>query len=98
MTREVININKGWLFSKESSFLEKEEVDLPHCYNRLDGIDGDDSYYRGNTWYQKTFRCPLKEDEELWVEFEAASMIAEVWLNDEKLYTHIGGYSLFVSI
>ena len=95
MTREVININKGWLFSKESSFLEKEEVDLPHCYNRLDGIDGDDSYYRGNTWYQKTFRCPLKEDEELWVEFEAASMTAEVWLNDEKLYTHIGGYSLF---
>ena len=95
MMREVININKGWLFSKESSLLDKRNVDLPHCYNALDGIDGDNSYYRGKTYYIKEFKNPLKENEELWAEFEAASMIADVWLNDEKLYTHIGGYSLF---
>ena len=94
--RNIININKGWLFSKEDSFLHKEQVDLPHCYNSLDGIDGDNSYYRGKAYYLKTFRNPLEgQGEELWAEFEGASMVCDVYLNDVHLCNHKGGYSLF---
>ncbi|MBR0474830.1 MAG: hypothetical protein IJJ19_07480 [Erysipelotrichaceae bacterium] len=93
--RRIICINKEWLFSKEDSLPDKETVDLPHCYNRLDGIDGDNSYYRGKADYIKEFKNPLKEGEELWVEFGAASMLCDVYLNDVHLYSHKGGYSLF---
>ena len=93
--RETVNINKDWLFSKDSEFKEAEKVDLPHCYNSIDGIDGDNYYYRGQTFYKKEFSNPISENEELWVEFGAVSMIADVYLNDTHLYKHIGGYSCF---
>ena len=93
--RTNIEFNKGWLFSKEDSLPLIETVDLPHCYNALDGIDGDNHYYRGKAVYEKSFQDPREEGEELWLEVEAASMVCEVYLNDVLLYTHTGGYSLF---
>ena len=93
--RTNIEFNKGWLFSKEDSLPLIETVDLPHCYNSLDGIDGDNHYYRGKTTYEKSFRDPREAGEELWLEVEAASMVSEVYLNDVLLTKHMGGYSLF---
>lgn len=50
--RKVISLNKGWLFSKKASTVptaipnDWEEVDLPHCWNAVDGQDGGNDYYR----------------------------------------------------
>lgn len=93
--REYIDINAGWLFSKDEAFKESQHVDLPHCYNALDGIDGDNSYYRGKAYYKKNFQVSLKQEEELWLECGAVSMCCDVYLNKKRLYHHVGGYSLF---
>ena len=93
--REYININKDWLFSKDSNFNGAVNVDIPHCYNNLDGIDGDNYYYRDKTYYQKNFTISLDDKQELWLECLGVSMICEVYLNDEFLYEHVGGYSTF---
>ena len=51
--REVININKNWLFSKKEQPVPKtlpedwESVNLPHTWNGTDGQDGGNDYYRG---------------------------------------------------
>ena len=50
--REVININKNWLFSKKEQPVPKtlpedwESVNLPHTWNGTDGQDGGNDYYR----------------------------------------------------
>lgn len=93
--REVININSDWLFSFDSNFNNNENVNIPHCYNRLDGIDGDNKYYRGKTYYKKSFDNFINDDEELWIEFCGISMVSDVYLNGTHLYNHVGGYSLF---
>ena len=69
--RKVININKGWLFSKDCSLDKKvlplenyENIDLPHTWNATDGQDGGADYYRGTCLYFKKFsREELEEDE-----------------------------------
>ena len=55
--RTVINLNPGWLFAKGVSEApaalpqDWECVNVPHCWNALDGQDGGADYYRGTCCY-----------------------------------------------
>ena len=57
--RTVYNLNAKWAFSKEATSIPSEIssrwnfVNLPHCYNAIDGQDGDADYYRGTAYYAK---------------------------------------------
>lgn len=99
MTRTIININQGWLFTKHPMDIEKpnleimELVELPHTWNAQDGADGDDDYYRGACWYAKKFEKP--QGNCIFLEFLAASQIAKVYVNGELVGTHTGGFSTF---
>ena len=72
-----------------------EKVELPHTWNRDDGQDGGNDYYRGKCYYVKQFKKPELDDEELWIQFDGVAMSAEVYLNGKLLATHQGGYSTF---
>ena len=74
-----------------------EAVNLPHTWNAKDGQDGGNDYYRGTCWYVKKITKPEKveETDEIWIEFGAAAMTADVYLNGKKLFHHEGGYSIF---
>ncbi len=84
---------------------EWERVSLPHTWNRTDlyddrnlndGLDIYTNYYRGDGWYRKSFVPPTSaKGKKLWVEFEAANQVAEVFLNGQKIGEHIGGYLNF---
>ena len=53
-------------------------------------------YYEGTVWYKKSFDYPqLKDKQRLFVYFEAANYKAEVYLNGQKLGTHVGGFTPF---
>ena len=101
--RKVININKGWLFSKECSLDKKvlplenyENIDLPHTWNATDGQDGGADYYRGTCLYFKKFsREELLENECCYLEIRGANSSSVVYLNGEELFKHDGGYSTF---
>ena len=74
--RKVININKGWLFSKDCSLDKKvlplenyENIDLPHTWNATDGQDGGADYYRGTCLYflyNVYILCRSKNTSKMW--------------------------------
>ncbi len=85
-----------WQFTKtdDSAAKDWQAVTVPHTWNNLDGQDGGNDYYRGRCWYQIVLPA-LPADKEVFVEFEGANHIAEVYLNGEKLGRHEGGFSTF---
>jgi len=100
--REIININKGWLFSKTARSVPKtipsdwENVDLPHTWNGTDGQDGGNDYYRGKCWYvRKINRDELGSGKVKYIRFEAVNSCAEVYFNGVQIGVHDGGYSAF---
>ena len=98
--RNIININDGWSFIKNSAnpdATDKAEiVSLPHTWNAVDGIDGGNDYFRGSCDYRKSIsKSSLPENSEYYLEIRGANSSADVYLNGEKLSHHDGGYSTF---
>jgi beta-glucuronidase len=53
-------------------------------------------YYEGSIWYRRTFdSTPLGKGERAFIRFGAANYRADVYLNGQKLGTHIGGFTPF---
>ncbi|MGN1140764.1 MAG: glycoside hydrolase family 2 protein [Oliverpabstia sp.] len=95
-------LNGDWKFIKEDKGIENldfEEgfrVNLPHTWNAEDGQDGGNDYYRGKCWYMKELDIPMPDSNtEVWLEFRGVAMTADVYINEQKLAHHEGGYSTF---
>lgn len=86
--RKVLNINEGWTFEKEG---KRETVNLPHCYNAVDGQETAD-YYRGQCVYSR--ELPSAEGR-TYIEFGAVNSVTAVSVNGRSAGGHRGGYSLF---
>ncbi len=74
-------------------------VSLPHSWNRVGGHKvgyiGDDTR-RGSGWYRLGFNAPaVLPDTEQWLQFDGASIVADVWLNGIHLGQHKGAFSAF---
>jgi beta-galactosidase len=81
-------------------------VRVPHTWNRA-GYYTSDAHQRINTaetvnktqgvgWYQLTFPAPNAwAGKRVWLQFDAASRTAEVWVNGIRLGGHTGGFSRF---
>lgn len=96
--RNIYLLNTGWKFEKVSSKLNKdsyysisqEVVSVPHTWN----INGNND--RGEYVYQKNISiCEKHRDDELYLEFLGANSVCEVYLNNEYVGQHRGGYSTF---
>ncbi|MDO5408708.1 MAG: glycoside hydrolase family 2 TIM barrel-domain containing protein [Eubacteriales bacterium] len=98
-------VNENWKFAKLDGALDSLEnraeishvtVNLPHTWNNWDGQDGGGDYFRGKCEYTKRICRPdVPADYEIWLEFEGANSVAEVYADGEKLAEHRGGYSTF---
>lgn len=101
--REVTNLNAGWKFIQQNAGLPEvfpenwQDVDLPHTWNAVDGMDGNGSYDRGSYWYARTFETPVQPlgGGRTYVEILAAGQQATVYVNGNKVVYHEGGYSTF---
>ena len=95
--RNIINLNKNWLFAKNTTDITLREganVDLPHSWNAEDGFDGGNDYFRGSCLYVKTLRkAELPEADLYYLEFRGANSSANVYAGGKKLAHHDGGYS-----
>ena len=90
---KTILLNQNWIFSKEG---HDEPVTLPHTWNAIDGQDGGNDYYRGTCSYTTVLpNISLPENGRAVLQFDAVAMTAEVYLNEQKLAEHKGGYSAF---
>lgn len=98
---KVVNINKAWEFILEAcereTLVDKTmtQLDLPHTWNDIDGISGGNDYHRGLAWYRKELFIEEGHKGSIYLDFEGANSVCEVYLNGTHLGRHEGGYSGF---
>jgi beta-galactosidase len=73
-----------------------QHVTLPHTWNAPDGEVGG-AYYRGPAWYRRVIERPATGDSgrRQFLEFDGATLAAEVWVNGQLAGRHEGGYARF---
>ncbi len=104
--RETTDLLTGWKFIRRDVALTDpttgwDDVTLPHTWNAVDGEGGlkahsenKDGYYRGPAWYQRTLLpSPSWKSRRVFIRFEAASTVAQVYLNGKLLGEHCGGFT-----
>ncbi len=107
--RDALVLADGWRFAQDDRIVGAEQPDfpddawaqvrVPHTWNHLGGpreMAAGSNQTRGVGWYRLHFDVPRGfAGRRLWLEFDAASQHAEVWLNGIKLGGHDGGFSRF---
>lgn len=84
-----------------------ETVSLPHTWNAFDVQDGggvksgiighrNPGYYRGVGWYRTRISIPLElKNNRIFLHFQAAGSVADVYINESHLGQHLGAFSAF---
>lgn len=73
-----------------------EKVSLPHSVRLEPANASGGRNYQGVCWYRKTLAADAGwAGKKLYLEFEGAMQVADLWLNGKKLTTHYGGYQPF---
>lgn len=106
--RESVPLADGWKFIRQdaapnAAYDSWETVTVPHTFNQKDGEEGKtlhpefkEGYYRGPAWYVKEIDIPdTWKGKRVFVRFEAASLVADVYLNDQSIGEHRGGFAAF---
>ena len=78
-------------------------VKVPHTWNNLDaqkGARGNPTvaggYFRGACWYERSLDVPAAwQGKRVFIRFEAASIVAHVYLNGESIGEHRGAFTAF---
>jgi beta-galactosidase len=102
--QNMIPVADGWKFIRADvngadavSFDDSKwtEVTLPHTWNDKDTIGGG-NYYRGPGWYRIKLAIPQEaKNKRVFIRFEAASLVADVYFNGVHLGQHRGGFTAF---
>ena len=77
-----------------------QRVAVPHTWNRVGNYDvkrrPDADTTRGIGWYRLRFTLPaVAAGKRVHLQFDAASIVADVWVNGRKLGSHEGAFSRF---
>jgi beta-galactosidase len=101
--RESTLLDSGWRF-KSGEITNAEQLDfndsdwqavsIPHNWGWEEAQQGKD-YYRGPGWYRRELDLKLEAGKRYFLRFEAASLVADVYLNGEFLGEHRGGFGAF---
>ena len=95
--RTIRKINDGWKFvpgPRENA--EWRPVALPHTWNVADTLDDEPGYRRGVSWYRRELNFEKSfRGRRVFLYFEGANHVAEVFINDKFVGKHIGGYTAF---
>ncbi|RZL42165.1 MAG: hypothetical protein EOP72_06605 [Variovorax sp.] len=110
-TRTTTLLNKDWRFVLDDNLTEAQAlagglangaaVALPHTWNAADAATTAQStpatplYKRGVGWYRLEFDGAAAGSGRKWLQFDAASITADVWLNGTKLGQHRGAFTAF---
>ena len=100
-----IGVNDNWRFHKGGTEYANtpdfddtkwDRVSLPHTWNATDPFDDDQTYFRGIGWYRKTFRLdPALKNKKVFLLFEGAYQVTDVYVNGEFAGEHKGGFTAF---
>ncbi len=97
--RESILLNGNWSF-RFSHQVQKnswQRVDLPHTWNAQDALVGKIDYKRGvGNYEKKLFIKPEWQGKRLFLRFEGAYAVSNVFINGKHIGEHRGGYGAFI--
>ena len=103
--RDLASLDAGWrFFPGDSSEAAKPafddagwvRVDLPHTWNAFDGEDGGNDYRRGAGWYRRHLFVGREfAGRRLYLQFDGASLKADVFVNGTLVGSHLGGFARF---
>lgn len=103
--RIIFTINDNWKFSADNADgSEKqnladdnwETINLPHTWNAKDAFDDEPGFRRGASWYRKNLQLNSNlKGKRIFIFFEGANQVADVYVNEKFVGKHIGGYTAF---
>ncbi len=84
-------------FSHQVNANAARRVDLPHTWNAQDALGGKHDYKRGiGNYTKKIFIRPEWQSKRLFLRFEGANCVSNVFVNGKHIGEHRGGYGAFV--
>lgn len=104
--REVENISDNWKFGNGAvnqvinvDYNDDgwQTINLPHTWNGFDGQDGGDNLVKGRRWYRKKLQPQESwQGKKIFIRFGSAFLKSDVYVNEQLVGTHIGGYAAFI--
>ncbi|MGO8766555.1 MAG: glycoside hydrolase family 2 protein [Limisphaerales bacterium] len=105
-TRINTDLNDGWRFSPgdftnasqigfDDTATNWRTISIPHCWGWEQAQRGDTRYYRGPGWYRLGLNVTPENGKRYFLRFEAASSVADVYLNGRFLGEHRGAFGAF---
>ncbi len=97
-------INNNWEFTLNDDLSFKDiyqsenwqKINLPHTWNDQDVKDDIEGYKRGIGWYRKDLQLESSNQNNVFLKFEGANAVTEVYINGSFAGRHDGGYTAFV--
>jgi len=105
-SRKKISLNDNWRFYSgditgsdigTAAATEWENITLPHTWNSKDAFLKIHSYSRGIGWYKKELMLSDSlRGRRLYLFFEGANQVTDVFVNGQHIGQHTGGYTAFI--
>ncbi|HQZ24023.1 MAG TPA: glycoside hydrolase family 2 TIM barrel-domain containing protein [Flavobacterium sp.] len=92
-TRTKINFGSDWEFKREEANSNWEKITIPHSA-KIEPLVVNNQF-QGDCWYQKKFTISNTKNKKVFLYFEGVMQEADVWINDQKVTNHKGGYLPF---
>lgn len=99
------SMNETWRFQLTPSsdahkidFNDKDwsVISIPHTWNAQDATDEVSGYFRGQGWYRKnTYIGNIANNKVVYLYFEGANQVTDVYVNEHFVGQHKGGYTRF---
>ena len=92
-SRTKVNFGSGWEFKREEANSNWEKITIPHTA-KIEPLVVNNQF-QGTCWYQKKFTVAHSKNRKVFLYFEGVMQEANVWINDQKVTNHQGGYLPF---
>lgn len=95
--QRIYSINEAWTFSLGELDRDSENiVSFPHSWNANDAMDDTPGFYRGEAWYKKEIHLSSEYNNKIvYLYFEGANQVTDVYVNEQHVGQHKGGYTRF---
>ncbi|MFV5687719.1 glycoside hydrolase family 2 protein [Flavobacterium sp. ZT3R25] len=93
-SRTKVDFGSDWEFRREENANSNwEKVTIPHTA-KIEPLVVNNQF-QGTSWYQKKFKVGDFKSKKVFLYFEGVMQEADVWINDQKVTNHKGGYLPF---
>ena len=92
-SRSKVNFGSDWEFKREEANANWEKITIPHTA-KIEPLVVNNQF-QGTCWYQKKFTVSNAKNQKVFLYFEGVMQEADVWINDQKVTNHKGGYLPF---